>query len=252
MRIATFNIWNSNCGLPARTEQLIDSISDINADVICLQEVRDREYHHQIVTKSEYPYSFFHQHEDELEGLSIISKHPLNSVQYVSNSLVAVLSVGNVTISLANVHLSWDSAIKREIEIINIVDTMSFLETDYSIIAGDFNSSENSSVHRYLLGQQSLLKREANPYWYDISEAFAARQNTSPKATLDFIQNPWFAGKNTIEINQRFDRILLKNTYPKSFPILLSCNLFGTDISPLTGYAPSDHYGVCADLDFAK
>ena len=39
MKIATYNIWNSNKGFPKRLQQMIDEINRIDADIICLQEV---------------------------------------------------------------------------------------------------------------------------------------------------------------------------------------------------------------------
>lgn len=38
---------------------------------------------------------------------------------------------------------------------------------DYSFIVGNFNCSLNSSIHRFLLGQQSLPDAEANTYFDD-------------------------------------------------------------------------------------
>ena len=43
MKIATYNIWNSESGMPYRIKYIVNEIKLINADVICLQEVsRDR------------------------------------------------------------------------------------------------------------------------------------------------------------------------------------------------------------------
>ncbi len=56
--------------------------------------------------------------------------------------------------------------------------------------------------------------------------------------------------KNTVEVNQRVDWIMLKNPYPAGLPQLKACSLFGTDISEETGLAASDHYGVAAELEF--
>ena len=74
-------------------------------------------------------------------------------------------------------------------------------------------------------------------------------------ATLDFRQNPRWGvvqTKNTIEVNQRFDWIMMKNPYPLEFPKLKQCSLFGTEISGETGLAASDHYGVCAEIQIQE
>lgn len=51
-------------------------------------------------------------------------------------------------------------------------------------------------------------------------------------------------------MSRRFDFIMLKNPYPEEFPKLKKCGIFGRDISKETGLAASDHYGVCAELEF--
>ena len=37
MRIATYNIWNSDAGMPMRFRQLIDEIVGADTDILCLQ-----------------------------------------------------------------------------------------------------------------------------------------------------------------------------------------------------------------------
>ena len=44
--------------------------------------------------------------------------------------------------------------------------------------------------------------------------------------TLNFRENPRFKN-NIIETNSRYDRILLRNTYPCEFTILRKCTTFG-------------------------
>lgn len=43
MKIATYNIWNSEAGMFARKKAIQKEILDVGADVICLQEVEDCE-----------------------------------------------------------------------------------------------------------------------------------------------------------------------------------------------------------------
>ena len=37
MRIATYNIWDSDSGMPMRFQHLIDEIKNVDADIMCLQ-----------------------------------------------------------------------------------------------------------------------------------------------------------------------------------------------------------------------
>lgn len=248
MRFATYNVWNSRDGMPNRTEQVVEQIKQINADVFCLQEVKNEEYHTGFVSYTGYPYHCFYSHDNEEEGLSILSRFPLYAERYVSSSLIAALDTGNCLIALANVHLPWESVLSRERKIVDVEKGVSQMKADYRLILGDFNCSQNSSVQQYLLGQASLNGTEANPCWYDLAESVAAKTDSTPEITLDFHNNPRWHGENTIEVNQRFDRILMQNTYPNNPPRIMMCKVFGKTISEKTGFAASDHYGIYIDL----
>lgn len=84
---------------------------------------------------------------------------------------------------------------------------------------------------------------EANPYWYNLAEAYADIKGKSTDITVDFRNNPRWKGENRIEINPRFDRILLMNPYPKNFPRLICCDTFGKEKDTYTKFTPSDHWG---------
>lgn len=252
MRIATYNIWNSDCGMPLRADQIIKQIMLIDADILCLQEVKNEDYHQYLNNFCKYPYSCFFTHNTGSEGLSIFSKFPLTQQRYCPKSIITLVTYENYTISLTNLHLTWDSALKREKEIVSIAEEIELIKADYAFMVGDFNCNVNSSIHAFLTGQQSLLGKEANPCWYDLSEAYSERIGLLPEITLDFQNNTRWNRENTIEVNQRFDRILLKNTYPNDFPKLIKCAVFGKSISKETGCMPSDHYGVYVDVSLSK
>ena len=42
MKIATYNIWNSENGMSYRNKYIMSEIQKINVDVVCLQEVHNR------------------------------------------------------------------------------------------------------------------------------------------------------------------------------------------------------------------
>ena len=65
------------------------------------------------------------------------------------------------TILVINVHLPWEKASLREKAIVDIVESISSMQADYTLIMGDFNSSEESSVYRFLTNEQSLLGADA-------------------------------------------------------------------------------------------
>lgn len=247
MRIATYNVWDSGMGMPARLGQLADEITGAEADVVCLQEVSSREWHDRLSALCGYG----NAHWQAQTGLSILSRYPIHQTADLEYGAFARVQIEGKALLIVNVHLPWERASLREKAIVNIVERTADIEADYTLLAGDFNSSENSSVHRFLTGEQSLLGADA--YYFDLAAAYAELCGTRAAATLNFRENPrWGAGgtKNTMEVNQRFDWILCKNPYPAELPILKGCALLGTGVSGETRLAASDHYGVVAELAF--
>lgn len=237
MKIATYNIWDSEVGMPVRFRQLTDEISRVKADIICLQEVSDLEKHQRLSELCGYEYS----HWQSQTGLSILSRYPIEKTADFEYGTSACLSLGGKTLLVVNVHLPWERVSLREKAIVNITENTAAVQADYTLLTGDFNSSENSSVHRFLTGEQSLLGADA--YYFDLAEASAERNGRKALATLNFRENPrWGTAEpeNTLEVNQRFDWILLKNPYPAELPRLKSCTLFGTEIAEETGLAAID------------
>jgi len=246
MRIATYNIWNSEAGMPLRLRQITDEIIKVNTDIICLQEVADYEQHSHLSAICGYAYS----HYQTQTGLSILSRLPIYKTDDFEFGTMAGIHLKTKAVLIMNVHLPWESAYSREKAIVNIVKRTAAEKDDFTFLSGDFNSSADSSIHRFLTNNQSLLERDA--YFYDLAESFAEITGTKISATLNFRENPrWgvMQPKNTIETNQRFDWIMLKNPYPLEFPVLKKCSLFGTEISKKTGLAPSDHYGVWIEIE---
>lgn len=247
MKIATYNIWDSDKGMPIRSRQLIDEISGIKADIICLQEVSDDKKHHSFSKLCGYDYS----HWQAQTGLSILSRYSIDRSDDFEYGTSACIQLEDKTLLVINVHLPWETASLREKAIVDIIKNTSNTKADYTLLMGDFNSSENSSVHRFLTNEQSLLGADA--YYFDLAEVSAEVTGTNALATLNFRENPrWGTAEpvNTIEVNQQLDWILLKNPYPTKLPELKNCMLFGTDITKETGLAASDHYGIVIEIEF--
>lgn len=137
---------------------------------------------------------------------------------------------------------------ERERQIADIVATVDDKKVDYLFLAGDFNCTDTSDVQRFLTGECLLAGNEAKPRYYDLALAYAELIGKEPECTLDFRKNPRFQN-NTIELNARFDRILLRNTYPCEFPVLRSCITFGQTVYEDIRLAASDHYGVAVEIE---
>jgi exonuclease III len=64
MKIATYNVWNSDTGMPGREAQVIDEINALDADLIALQEVRDKAFHERLLQATAYKNHCFVPHEE--------------------------------------------------------------------------------------------------------------------------------------------------------------------------------------------
>ena len=121
----------------------------------------------------------------------------------------------------------------------------------YEVLCGDFNCPPDSSVYRFLMGQQTLLGRGITP-WHDLARYCAERTGTVAAPTLDVWSNPRWRDSPTLEIPMRFDWILLQDVFGTILPSpgLWDAGVFGTEPTPRARVVPSDHYGVYADIDF--
>jgi len=259
MRLATYNIWNDKKTIERRLLQLVHEITAVDADVIGLQEVTQPVYD-ALVEGLGYAHHTFAMYPGEAEGhggaegLAIFSKFPMEDVFFLnasaeyanSDALHVLLRAGEASFSITNLHLPWDSALAKEKQIAAIdryIKTRR--DADEYILLGDFNCGLTSSVHNYLLGEQTLFGQESNPYWWDLASTYAAVHGLPNRPTLDFQRNPRWTD-NTTEIPVVYDRILISAGGER----LDNVELFGTAISPETGLSASDHYGVLADVEF--
>ncbi len=251
MKIATYNIWNTESGMPYRSKYIINEIQKINADILCLQEVHNKEMAESIAVSLEYQYCFFDNYRDNEEGLCILSRIPfLENESWLddANAIYCSFLFEKKKISVINVHLPWDSEAQREHQIVDIITKIDKKQYDYVYMAGDFNCSDSSDVQRFLKGECLLNNNESNPCWFDLALSYAELENTRAEWTLNFRENPRFKS-NTIETNSRYDRILLRNPYPYDFPILRKCTIFGQAIYEDIKLSASDHYGVVAEIE---
>jgi endonuclease/exonuclease/phosphatase family metal-dependent hydrolase len=244
MKIASYNIWNDERGMPLREQQIVKEIQALDTDILCLQEVTAGAYDR--LTREISAYGFSCSQLDD--GLAIFSKHPILAEKGIRYALLAAFAQENRTYLVVNVHLPSDSILRSEQAIVDILEQASQIEAEYAFLTGDFNCSDNSSVHQYITGQRTLKNSEANPYWDDLAEAYADMTHTQPEITLDLRNNPRWKGKNVAGKSVRMDRIYLRDAFPKPSPQLLGFSLFGKAVDARSGYCASDHYGVMAEV----
>lgn len=242
MKILTYNVWNSEQGMPDRSREIVRELKYQQGDICCLQEVSVPVWEEM---RCAFPNRHLLYHQDA--ELLLISRFDCLLSEECEYGQIVLLDTPLGMTAIGNIHLPWDGAAKRESSIISIVEKLEGLHGVHTLLAGDFNCSAQSSVQRYLKGEQSLNGKET--CYFDLAESAEEVYGIPAEATLDFRVNPrWRNGSNTIECNQRFDRILLKNPYPGDFPILQNAGIFGKEKSRVTGLCPSDHYGVYAVL----
>lgn len=251
--LATYNIWNSDEGMPFRGDCILTEIRKVMPDILCLQEVKDKALAEKMADELGMNCHFVN-YPAENEGICVLSKNPIlekDSWIKDANAQYIQIEFGSKRIGVVNLHLPWDSVLKRETCITAVMTRLKDKKSDYIFVLGDFNCGDNSEVIRMMLGDCSIQGVEANPHFYDLAAASAQLSNSHVKDTLNFRENPRFHA-NTIEVNQRFDRIFLRNPYPFEFPKLIECDIFGNKVYSEIGLAASDHYGVYAKIDSAE
>jgi endonuclease/exonuclease/phosphatase family metal-dependent hydrolase len=257
MKIATYNIWNSDTGMPERENQTIAEINALDSDVIVLQEVRHKAFNQRLLQGTNYEHHHFAAHQGKVvvsepdrddEGLAVYSKHPIQYTKYIDYALIAVIEHMGNSILLVNVHLPWDSVLAQEECIVNIVKEISTISSKYRFILGDFNCSETSSVQQYIKGYRSLNQTEVRPYWTDLALVAEEFLGIEREMTLDLKRNPRWKGKSITDHSARVDCIFIHDCYPNPYPALKALKYFGKEINEKTGFSASDHYGVFADL----
>jgi len=264
MLIATYNLWNTSLRQPERLDAACEELARVDADVVALQEVAaDVDVGHRIdaaryiADRCGYEHVALRLYPGEpAEGLAVLGKYPLRDVEVGGRGdcgLRVRLGLGGAEIALTNVHLDWENIAAREAQITQILEWIEERSEQgcYEVLCGDFNCPPDSSVYRFVMGQQTLGGKGVTP-WHDLARHHAERSGGAPGATLDFWRNPRWRDAPTLEIPARVDWILLQDVFERGlrYPKLLRAGLFGTDPTPRARVVPSDHYGVYAHLEF--
>lgn len=267
MRFATYNIWNSTTLRQERRAALITALVQLGADVIALQEVPTAfgmDAHDAaavLAEQSAYPYSYFRAYpSDPDEGLAILSRHPLNHVGAEWDAphpilppcaIGATVTIAGVHVAVVNLHLHWSSIALREQQITRVLawHTSRNAEGTVSLLCGDFNTLPESSVYRFLQGQQSLHGAATQP-WVDLAAYDAFVKRSVPAATLDKMTNPRWTNTPTLDVPLRIDWLLLGAEMDQELPRVEAVERFGVEPLAPSNAVPSDHYGVYADLSF--
>ncbi len=266
IKVATLNLWNDCQDQQKRLDAVGDELKAISADVVVFQEVPTQlasdgklETVQYLAKRAGFDHVVYRSYPaPEQEGLGMLSRHPLESVTASWDSdpapinrfaLRAQVQVGLAALAITNVHLAWENIAIREKQLLLLLPWMSQSATnaEHEVLLGDFNCSPDSSIHRFLAGEQSL-KGQSTVGWVDLAAHYSERVGKVAPATLDPLTNPRWAGCRTLASPSRMDWILLRTREGVRYPELPVVTLFAVQPSDVPRVIFSDHSGVCAEL----
>lgn len=166
LRVVTFNI-NSEISWDKKKRQIIKILKTLNADVICLQEINKKNAQ-ELSTKLNMNWDKNAWHESEITILSkstILQSLTLDIPESYYNAFVAI-EIENIWIT--STHL-WSEDYKvddsfREYELNFIMDRLESLNCNNIIMAGDFNSLDNSDISDSLI-MRGYVDTHKNQPW---------------------------------------------------------------------------------------
>ncbi|MNN25983.1 Endonuclease/Exonuclease/phosphatase family protein [compost metagenome] len=247
MKIATYNIWNNDFLFKERIEAICNEINEVQADIICLQEVRNDKQMDIIKTIADYanyPFYIFKVYPDCIdEGLAILSKFELNDVKCVwetntdiSNYCAIRVLVNNdgKYIGITNLHLNWRSEDIRleQLKEVNNWININCKSNCNEIMCGDFNDVPSSSIYKFL----------TESGWYDALKSYQDKK-TETLCSFDLVDNPYL--KNDVRPKEKllYDWIMVNN----SNVTVKKCNVFGHQ-KLKSNVVASDHYGIYIEI----
>lgn len=256
LTVVSYNIWFSDIMAIERVHSLIYMINKINADVICLQEVKPNIYKQLIKLLSFYPFHFPNKLEKSY-GCVIFSKYKIIKCldKEYSNSkmgrslLVTQINypynegmsdehgfINPIKIVIANTH--YESLFKNEENATKLEQfTISrkilnklFDEYNNVILFSDTNSMET---------EDNKFNAEFNG-WYD---SWTLKGTDDNKYTYDTEKNVYLKERNYKKsYKSRIDRILFKsyNLSLTKFDNIKACDDY---------IEPSDHFGIYSEFN---
>lgn len=253
VRIATFNVWSAALQRRERRDAAAHVLGELVPDLLAVQELRGPDDELVDALEGAGYRLILDEPDPDADGdcPAIFSRHEVIP-RPTPHPLVAVSAttvIDGLVLGFTSVHLPSIAVAVAERMSVALADWLDE-QRGQEIMAGDFNSSPQSSVGRFWAGEQSLAGREQR--WLDPVERWCWEQGVPAPSTLDFVRNPRWQHESTLETPARFDRVLVRDTWKQQLPSpsVRSANLFGTEPAGPARIVPSDHYGVVADLTF--
>lgn len=286
IKFLTFNVWGLPIWLPnidkiKRYNKIPDSIINVNAGIICLQEAYDLKLRNKIIQRlksANYIYNeeyycnsqlFLFIKRDCFGGLMTFSKYPIKSEKFYPHQihngmtqdekfgkkgfLITEIKTPLGDMFIINIHLnSGRNKIDETIRLdqikylAKVIDSSNISEKPI-ILQGDFNLV-HPNIAENKINLENYLKSEV--YRYITEEMFfvdVKAKINEEDISYDAINNPYAAiFYNSFEKKQKFDYCFYH--LPKNFKVIYSKSetIFKRPL-PI-----SDHYGIFTIMGFEK
>lgn len=270
LRVLTINIWNRQGPWEHRLRLLQKGIAELDPDLIGLQEVIHRPNHPEACQASQladawaraggpseihvgFGPAWSYENGDQF-GNAILSRYPLRDGRTFdlptrdARALVfarAQTPAGPVPFFVT--HLSWkfDEGNLREDQVLAIAGHVQETKQDDdlpAVLVGDLNAAPDATEIRFLRGLHALDRKSI--FFTDCFE----RAGSGPGYTFDPTTNPHAA--LTFEAPRRIDYVLVAGPDGQGRGMPLSARVVLTEVvgSGSGRHAPSDHYGVLAEI----
>ncbi len=262
IKVLTINIWNRSGPWDRRSALLRAGIEALAPDVIGMQEVMSdgtRSLADEATAGLGYGAVYGEAkalHGGISFGNAVLSRWPLAKTEVVSlpsadtdeqrSILFADVTTPAGILPFATTHLAWKfhHGYVREAQVVAIAEAIRRREKIDKgrlplVVTGDFNAAPDAAEVRFLTGLQSLAGRSLY-----LADCFGL-SGDGPGYTFDARLNPHAAP--TREPPRRIDYVFVRgpDKWERGLPVSARVVLDRID----GGVAPSDHYGVLAEID---
>lgn len=260
LRVVSWNVWWQFGAWQDRAPAILQVLRDLDADVICLQEVwgengtsfaeqlaADLGYHHVYAPGATL--------NDVRMGNAILSRWPIldhqiialydqKNAEEVRVAVHALIDGPRGKLPVFSTHLNWQqhhSHIRQR----QVADLVQFIKQTKPckfppVICGDFNADPQSEEIRMMTGQTTCPVD--NLVFHD---AWHFGRDRGAGYTWDNL-NPNVA--QTFEPDRRIDYVFVGWAQPDGFGHVADCRIVGN--APVDGVWPSDHFALLAELRY--
>jgi endonuclease/exonuclease/phosphatase family metal-dependent hydrolase len=261
VRVVTLNMWGAEAPLEPRMAGIVSGLAALAPDIVGLQEVRalPGRLPNQADTLAaalgmEAHYVLSTPTPDGEEGLALLSRHPIAARHHrelphakpderrVVVGVTVETPVGAFSAFTTHLNYRLTEGIVREDQVVAaealVAETASELP---KVLMGDFNAVPDADEIRFLRGLHSIGGRRV--YYQD---AFL-RAHPSEAGYTWARRNPFTERLRFLEPDRRIDYIFVSPERKDGRGRIHDCRIV-LDVADPDGILPSDHFGLCADL----